>query len=161
MKRTRIPPGGMGSGIERAYSKWLFFIIKYYNIIKLFFTFFLVICDPKAYNKLTTSLKRKHNSGGSLREAPVLPRVGKRAEYPSLFVKTDKKQKEIKIKCAQKHFKSALGQHTEYRKKRISKNCLKRNNLVLQKGTKESNISLGSWLDFWASCWNIINPLIK
>ena len=25
------------------------------------------------------------------------------------------------------------------------------NNLVLQKGTKERNISLGYWLDFWAA----------
>ena len=31
LKRTWIPPGRMGSGIERAYSKILFFIIKGYN----------------------------------------------------------------------------------------------------------------------------------
>ena len=33
------------------------------------------------------------------------------------FVKPAKNQQAIKIKCAQKHFKSALGHHTNYRKK--------------------------------------------
>ena len=31
VKWTRIPLGGMGSGLERAYSKIFFFIIKGYN----------------------------------------------------------------------------------------------------------------------------------
>ena len=33
--RTEIPPGGMGSGLERPYSKNIFFIIIGYNINKL------------------------------------------------------------------------------------------------------------------------------
>ena len=32
------------------------------------------------------------------------------------FVKYDKKRQYIKIKCAQKHFKSVLGHHTNYQK---------------------------------------------
>ena len=35
-------------------------------------------------------------------------------------------------------------------KKKLSKKLLKGANLVLQKGTKESKISLGSWLSIWA-----------
>ena len=66
----------------------------------------------QAYNKL----KKKHSGGGSLREAPIRPRVGKRAKSPSLFLKPAKKQRAIKIKHAQKHFKSVLGHHTNYRK---------------------------------------------
>ena len=34
-------------------------------------------------------------------------------------------------------------------KKKLSKNLLKGANLVLQKETKESKLSLGSWLAFW------------
>ena len=82
VKRTKIPPGELGSGLERAYSKWFFIIIKGYNIRKLIFTLVLVIWDPKAYNKL----KKKHSGGGSLWEASVCPRVEKLEEYPSLFV---------------------------------------------------------------------------
>ena len=67
----------------------------------------------QAYNKP----KRKHNRGGSLWEAPVRPRVEKREESPSLFVKPAKNQQAIKMKYAQKHFKNALGHHTNYRKK--------------------------------------------
>ena len=50
------PPGGMGSGLERAYSKKIFFLYYWlqYQKTKLC-TFFLVIWDPKAYNKLVTS----------------------------------------------------------------------------------------------------------
>ena len=59
------------------------------------------------------------------------------------FVRTDKKQRSIRIKCAQTHFKSVLGHHASYQKK-LSKKLLKGANLVLQKGTKESKISLGS-----------------
>ena len=33
--QTQIPPGGMGSGLERAYSKNIFFIIIDYDIRKL------------------------------------------------------------------------------------------------------------------------------
>ena len=33
--------------------------------------------------------------------------------------------------------------------KKLSKKLLKRANLVLQKGTKENKISLGSWLAVW------------
>ena len=64
------------------------------------------------------------------------------------FVRPDKKQQEIKIKCAQTQFKSVLGHHASYRKK-LSKKLLKGGNLVLQKGTKESKLSLGSWLVVW------------
>ena len=39
------------------------------------------------------------------------------------FVKPAKKKKYIKIKYAQKHFKSALGHHTNYQKKDQVKNC--------------------------------------
>ena len=67
VKRMRISPGGMGSGLERAYSKW-FFIIKGYNINKLIFTLVLVIQDPKAYNKLTTSLKGSTAVGEAFRK---------------------------------------------------------------------------------------------
>ena len=67
------------------------------------------------------------------------------------FVRIDKKQQEIKIKCAQKHFKNVLGHHTKYQKETKLKKLLKMANLVLQKGTKESKISLGSWLVVWAA----------
>ena len=66
------------------------------------------------------------------------------------FVRPAKKKWAIKIKCAQTHFKNVLGHHASYRKK-LSKKLLKGANLVLQKGTKESKLSLGSWLDFWAT----------
>ena len=36
-------------------------------------------------------------------------------------------------------------------KKKLSKKLLKGANLVLQKGTKESKLSLGSWLVVWAA----------
>ena len=36
-------------------------------------------------------------------------------------------------------------------KKKLSKKLLKGANLVLQKGTKESKLSLGSWLAVWAA----------
>ena len=42
-----------------------------------------------------------------------------------------------------------MGHHTSYRKK-LSKKLLKGANLVLQKGTKESKLFLGSWLAVWA-----------
>ena len=35
--------------------------------------------------------------------------------------------------------------------KKLSKKLLKRVNLVLQKGTKESKLSLGSWLAVWVA----------
>ena len=41
-----------------------------------------------------------------------------------------------------------MGHHTDYKKK-LSKTCQKRANLVFQKGTKESKLSLGYWLDVW------------
>ena len=43
-------PWGMGSGLERAYSKWLFFI-KGYNIRKIIekFPWFLYQMNPMAY----------------------------------------------------------------------------------------------------------------
>ena len=65
------------------------------------------------------------------------------------FVKPAKKQRAIKIKCSQTHFKSVLGHHASYRKK--SKKLLKGANLVLQKGTKKSNLFLGSWLAVWVA----------
>ena len=40
-----------------------------------------------------------------------------------VFVRPAKKQRAIKIKCAQTHFKSVLGQHANYPKKKLSKNC--------------------------------------
>ena len=48
------------------------------------------------------------------------------------FVRPAKKQRAIKIKFAQTHFRSVLGHHTSYRKK-LSKNLLSWGNLVLQK----------------------------
>ena len=64
------------------------------------------------------------------------------------FVKTDKKKKSIKTKCSQKNFKTVLGHHASYQKK-LSKKLLKGANLVLQKGTKESKLSLGYWIVVW------------
>ena len=40
----------------------------------------------------------------------------KNGQSPSIFVKTAKNKWAIKIKCAQKHFNSVLGHHTNYRK---------------------------------------------
>ena len=56
VKRTWTPPGGMGSGLERAYSKLFFFFYYWlqYQKTKLC-TLVLVIWDPKSYNKLVTS----------------------------------------------------------------------------------------------------------
>ena len=67
------------------------------------------------------------------------------------FVGPAKKQRAIRIKRAQTHFQSVLGYYTSYRKKNLSKILLNWGNLVLQKGTKESKLSLGSWLAVWAA----------
>ena len=96
MKQTQIPPGGMGSGLERVYSKW-FFIIKGYNISKLICTLVLVIEDPKAYNKLTTSLK----GSTTVEEASGKLRFSQESENGQslllFFVKPAKNQQAIKI----------------------------------------------------------------
>ena len=42
-----------------------------------------------------------------------------------------------------------MGYYTSYRKKNLSKILLSWGNLVLQKGTKESKLSSGYWLDVW------------
>ena len=63
------------------------------------------------------------------------------------FVGPAKKKRAIKIKCAQTHFESVLGYYTSYHKN-LSKILLSWGNLILQKGTKESKLSLGSWLAF-------------
>ena len=55
----------------------------------------------------------------------------------------------MSVKSAQKHFRSVFEQHKNYPKKfklKKLKNGAKRN-----QGKKESNISLGSWLAFWAA----------
>ena len=65
------------------------------------------------------------------------------------FVGPPKKQRAIRIKCAQTHFESVLGYYTSYRKKNLSKILLNWGNLVLQKGTKESKLSLGYWIYVW------------
>ena len=67
-------------------------------------------------DQVYVTLGRRHGSGGSFREALVRPRIGKWAESPSLFVRPAKKQRAIKIKCAQTHFKSVLCHHASYRK---------------------------------------------
>ena len=66
------------------------------------------------------------------------------------FVRPAKKQRAIQIKCAQTHFESVLGHYTSYQKN-LSKILLSWGNLVLQKGTKESKLSLGFWLAVWAA----------
>ena len=66
----------------------------------------------QAFNKL----KSKHDGGGSFREALVRPRVRNWEESPSIFVRPDQKQRSIKIKCSQTHYKSVLGHHASYRK---------------------------------------------
>ena len=60
-----------------------------------------------------------------------------------------KNNKLLKSNVPKKHLKSVLGHHTCYRKKKLNKKMLKGANLVFQKGTKESKLSLGSWLDVW------------
>ena len=64
------------------------------------------------------------------------------------YVRPAKKQQAIKIKCSQTNFESVLGHYTSCQKK-LSKILLSWGNLVLQKGTKESRISLGYCLDVW------------
>ena len=54
------------------------------------------------------------------------------------FVGTSKKQRAIKIKCDQTHFKSVLGHHASYRKK-LSKKLLEWANLVLQKEPRKES----------------------
>ena len=71
----------------------------------------------KGLQQACNKLKSKHDGGGSFWEALVHPRVGKWAESPSFFVRPAKKQRTIKIKCAQTHFKSVLGHHASCRKK--------------------------------------------
>ena len=90
----------------------------------------------KGLQQACNKLELKHNGGGSFWEALVRPRVEKWEESPSLFVIPDKKQRAIIIKCAQTNFKSVLGHHASYRKKKLSKKLLKGANLVFQKGTK-------------------------
>ena len=114
-KRTRIPPRGMGSGLERDYSKW-FFIIKGYNISKIVFTLVLVIWDPKAYNKLTSSLKKNTAVGEASGKLWFAQELENGQSLLLFFVKPAKKNQAIKIKCAQKHFKSVLDHHASYRK---------------------------------------------
>ena len=67
------------------------------------------------------------------------------------FVGPAKKNWAIRIKYAQTHFESVLGYYTSYRKKNLIKILLNWGNLVMQKGTKESKLSLGSWLSIWAA----------
>ena len=50
-----------------------------------------------------------------------------------------------------KHTLKVLCHLASYRKKKLSKNLLKWANLVLQKGTKERKLSLGSWLAVWVA----------
>ena len=71
----------------------------------------------KGLQQACNKLELKHSGGGSFQEAPVRPRVGNWADPPSIFVRPDKKQQSIKIKCAQTHFESVLGHYTSYRKK--------------------------------------------
>ena len=71
----------------------------------------------KGLQQACNKLELKHSGGGSFREAPVRPRVGNWAESPSLFVRPAKKQRAIKIKCAQTCFESVLGHYTSYQKK--------------------------------------------
>ena len=52
-----------------------------------------------------------------------------------------KKQRAIKIKCAQTHLKSVLGHHANYQKK-TKKKLLNRGNLVSAKGNQGRNLSL-------------------
>ena len=57
------------------------------------------------------------------------------------FVTPNKKQREIKIKCAQTHFESVLGHYTSYQKN-LSKILLSWGNLVLQKEPRKEILGI-------------------
>ena len=107
----------------------------------------LFIWDVEAYNKLELN-KMVGEASGKLWFVQELE-IWK--IFLLFFVGPDKKQREIKIKYSQTHFESVLGYYTSYQKKNLSKSLSNWGNLVLQKGTKESKISLGSWLSVWAA----------
>ena len=58
------------------------------------------------------------------------------------FVKSTKNQQAIKIKCAQKHFKNVLGDHTNYRKKTKLK-IVKNEQFSFAKGNQGKQAFLG------------------
>ena len=73
-KKTQIPRGGMGNGLERAYSE-NFFIISGYNIIKIIW--FLLFLIPNETNILQSakikdySQKRETPGGIWLAQKPL------------------------------------------------------------------------------------------
>ena len=65
-KNVRIPPGGMGNGLERAYSE-NFFIVSGYNIIKIIsILLFLIHNETKALQnaKIKDYSKKRETTGG-------------------------------------------------------------------------------------------------
>ena len=115
---TRIPLGGMGSGLERAYSKNISFYYYWLQYQKTeLFTLFLVIGDPKVYKKLVTSWNKIIVVGEASRKLRFSQESENGQSILLFFVKPTNKEWAIKLKCAQKQFESVSGHHTNYQKK--------------------------------------------
>ena len=116
MTQTQIPPGGM---VEEPIRKDFFFLLAaIYNISKLKLMHFgPCYLGSKGLQQACNKLKSKHGGGGSFQEALVVQELENGQSLLLFFVRPAKKQRAIKIKCAQTHFKSVLGHHASYRKK--------------------------------------------
>ena len=105
--RHKSPQGGWWIGSKEPIQKDFLFLLEEIENINKFKLMHFGPCylGSKGLQQACNKLNSKHNGGGSFWEALVHPRVGKWAESPSLFVRTDKKRWAIQIKCAQTCFK--------------------------------------------------------
>ena len=105
-KRTWIPPGGMGNGLERAYSEKIF-IISGYNIRKIIWILLVLIQDE------TKALQNAKIKDYSKKGRPLGDSDGPKATFKHqllLFLLDMLKYSElIRMKYAQKHFESTFG----------------------------------------------------
>ena len=134
-KKHRFPPEGMGSGLERAYSRF-FLLLGYKNLEEMHFGLcYLGSKDLKKQKNLTTSKK------GILGKLWMAQIFEKRQHFLLSYRQTCKNIKLSIPKDVQKHFKSVF-EHPW----KNSKNCLSQYNDKMRKITKKSKLSLGSWL---------------
>ena len=121
-----------------------------YNIIKLKLIHFgPCYLGSKGLQQACNKLELNHGGGGSFWEALIRPRVRNWAESPSLFLLEMLKNSEKLKSNVPKHTLKVFWVTTLVIKKKLSKKLLKWANLVLQKGTQKSKISLGSWIYIW------------
>ena len=71
---------------------------------------------PKAYKNIVTSWNKITVVGEASEKLWFAQESENGQSLFLFFVKPAKKQRAIKIKCAQKHFKTYFGHHTSYQK---------------------------------------------